>query len=235
MLPHHVSWLCRKEAATFTWLIGIGVNSRAVARKTNTLVSPAVVSYNGHEYNVELSNECFVGRGVRNVTLSEGIKTIGSCFQSSSLEYLSLPSTITTTSLTNLSFYNCRNLKRIDCHALTPPTTDHSTRVVKTYADGNGATVEEPIVIRVPAEAIDKYRENVYWVGYDKNAHNALYTLDDNVELYSVARSYYAINFDTKEATLWKAAEQPGNYMNVPSSITYEKTEEYPVTELYSY
>jgi hypothetical protein len=99
----------------------------------------------------------FWGAKLTNIDLPEGLSTIntyglGDC---SSLESLTLPSTLTTIAGSGIRFaLSTSHIKYVICKAVTPPS-------VGQYGLGLGA-----IPLYVPAESVETYKTNSNWKGF---------------------------------------------------------------------
>ena len=101
---------------------------------------------------------CFQGSGINRVEdlgaiteLVDGIYDRGAFFNSTKLEFVALPATIT--KIGNYAFYGCSALKTIICRAVEPPTLGSNNPFTN-------------VDIFVPDEAVDTYKADTNWSSF---------------------------------------------------------------------
>lgn len=94
----------------------------------------------------------------------------GSFVDCPNLEFVRLPSTITTIGTTGRAFINCTNLKVLICESITPPSVSATPFAGTPIASGTG-------YIYVPDASVDAYKEATNWATYAAQIKSMFYHL----------------------------------------------------------
>ena len=171
----------------------------------------------------EVGTMCFYGcYSISEVTLNEGLETIGGgAFDNiDQPKSITIPSTVTNIGLGAFTYWD--NLKEIYCHAEEVPTTDSgSGSSIFNYWKGD---IYSTAHLHVPEGTADAYAAADYWqfetiIEGDDEIEPDTLQVGDEITVNSV--NYIVETLDESTGTLYVNTSKPSGEVTIPGTISY--------------